>query len=26
VLDPHDEGVIWVLTYGGGIWKGRPTQ
>ena len=24
VLDPHEDGVIWVLTYGGGIWRGRP--
>jgi len=24
VLDPEEDRVIWVLTYGGGIWKGRP--
>ncbi len=23
VLDPHEKGVIWVLTYGGGLWRGR---
>jgi photosystem II stability/assembly factor-like uncharacterized protein len=26
VLDPHQKGVIWVLTYGGGIWRGKPAE
>jgi photosystem II stability/assembly factor-like uncharacterized protein len=24
VLDPRSEGTLWVLTYGGGVWVGKP--
>lgn len=26
VLDPDEPGVIWALSYGGGIWKGKPKE
>jgi hypothetical protein len=26
VLDPDEPGVLWALSYGGGIWKGKPAE